>query len=75
MILEISLYVTPYCITMAQCEFCLHYDGDTCTDPNGVNYGEEIVDSYADINCPAYFEKGFAGAMTPAFDDYFFDMF
>ena len=60
---------------MVQCEFCLHYTGDTCTDPNGVKYGEFIGDSYEDIDCPAYFEMGFAGAMTPAFDDTFFEIF
>ena len=60
---------------MVQCEFCLNYNGDTCTDPNGVKYGDIIEDSYEDIVCPAYFEMGFAGAMTPAFDDKFFDIF
>ena len=60
---------------MVQCEFCLNYNGNTCNDPNGVKYGEIIEDSYEDIDCPSYFEKGFAGAMTPTFDNEFFDVF
>jgi len=60
---------------MVQCEFCLNYNGDTCTEPGGVKYGEVIEDPYADIDCPAYLEKGAAGALSPAFDDQFFDMF
>ncbi|MGC9307468.1 MAG: hypothetical protein ACP5FL_01675 [Thermoplasmatota archaeon] len=59
---------------MVQCEFCLHYNGVGCTNPDGVKYGKIISDSYAEINCPAYIDKGVAGAMTPAFDDIFFDM-
>jgi len=60
---------------MVQCEFCLHYNGIGCTEPTGVKYDKVISDSYADINCPAYIDKGFAGAMSSAFDDYFFNMF
>ena len=60
---------------MVQCEFCLHYNGTVCTNSAGTKYGEVLEDSYEHINCPAYIDKGFAGAMTPAFDDYFFDIF
>lgn len=60
---------------MVQCEFCLNYDGAKCIDPKGTKYGKEIKDSYKEIDCPCYLEKGFAGAMSPAFDDGFFDMF
>ena len=60
---------------MVQCEFCLNYDGVKCTHPKGVKYGKPIKDSYEEIDCQSYLEKGFAGAMSPAFDDEFFDMF
>jgi hypothetical protein len=60
---------------MVQCEFCLNYDGIQCSHPDGILYRKQIDDSYREINCPAYVDKGFAGAMTPAFDDYFFDIF
>lgn len=60
---------------MVQCEFCLNYNGTTCTNPNGIKYGEAIEDSYEQISCPAYLEMGAAGALSPAFDDVFFDMF
>jgi hypothetical protein len=60
---------------MVQCEFCLHYNSFECTEPNGVKYGQDIVDPYENIDCPAYLEKGAAGALSPAVDDIFFDMF
>ena len=60
---------------MVQCEFCLNFDGVKCIDPKGTKYGKEIKDSYEEIDCPYYLEKGFAGATSPAFDDEFFDMF
>lgn len=33
-----------------------------------------MEDPYEEINCPAYFEKGFAGALTLEFDDEFFNV-
>ncbi|RLF45457.1 MAG: hypothetical protein DRN29_06685 [Thermoplasmata archaeon] len=59
---------------MVKCEFCLNFDGIKCTHPNGTKYKQEIKDSFEEINCPYYFEKGFAGVMTQAFDDEFFDL-
>jgi len=61
-------------ILMVKCEFCLNFDGIKCNHPKGVKYGKEIKDSFEEIDCPYYFEKGFAGAMTPAFDNEFFDV-
>ncbi len=60
---------------MVQCEFCLNYNGDTCTDLNGIKYGEEIEGPMVEVDCPAYIDKGAAGVLSPAYDDYFFDMF
>jgi len=60
---------------MVQCEFCLNFNGTHCTEPKGVKYGEKIENPYEEINCPDYFEDAFAGAMTPAFDDDFFNIF
>ena len=35
-------------------------------------YGKKIGDPYKEIKCPEYFEDAFAMAMTPEFDDDFF---
>ena len=59
---------------MVKCEFCLNFDGIRCRNPDGVKYGMPIEDSFEEIDCPAYFEKGFAGALTPEFDDDFFNV-
>lgn len=48
---------------MVQCEFCLNFDGASCIEPGGVNYGELIEDSWKEIHCPCYLEKGVAGLM------------
>ena len=50
---------------MVKCEFCLNFDGIKCRNPDGVKYGMPIEDSFEEIDYPAYFEKGFAGALTP----------
>lgn len=34
-------------------------------------YDKEIDNPYMEINCPAYIDKGFAGAMSSDFDDDF----
>jgi len=46
---------------MAQCEFCLNYNGIKCLDPNGVKYGEPIINPFEEIDRPAYLEKVLAG--------------
>lgn len=60
---------------MVQCEYCINYSNGRCTDPSGIMYDKKIDDPYREIDCPAYIDKGFAGAMSPDFDDEFFDMF
>jgi len=37
-------------------------------------YGKKIEHPYKKIDCPEYFENAFAMAMTPAFDDDFFNV-
>lgn len=59
---------------MVQCEFCLYFDGIKCRNPDGVKFRQEIKNSFEEIDCAVYFEKGFVGALTPAFDDEFFDV-
>ncbi len=59
---------------MVKCEFCLYFDGVKCRNSDGVKFDKQIENSLEEINCPAYFEKGFAGALTPEFDDEFFDI-
>jgi len=48
---------------MVQCEFCLNFDGTRCIEPKGVKYGKPVEDSFEEINCPYYLEKGVAGLM------------
>jgi len=48
---------------MVQCEFCLNFDGIKCIEPKSARYGERIKNSFEEINCPYYLEKGFAGMM------------
>ena len=52
---------------MVQCEFCLNFDGIRCREPRGVKYGAPIEDSFEDIDCPYYLEKGVAGLMGLGF--------
>jgi len=59
---------------MPQCAFCLNFNGTKCTNPKGVMYGKKIDDPYEEINCPEYFEDAFALAMSPEFDDDFFNI-
>ena len=59
---------------MPQCAFCLNFNGTKCTNPKGVMYGKKIEHPYKKINCPEYFEDAFAMAMTPEFDDDFFNV-
>ena len=59
---------------MVKCAFCLNFNGTKCTNPKGVMYGKKIDDPYKEINCPEYFEDAFALAMTPEFDDEFFNV-
>jgi len=56
---------------MVQCEFCLNFDGVRCIERRGMNYGKPIEDSYVEIDCPYYLEKGVAGltGMAMAGDD------
>jgi len=46
---------------MVRCEFCLNYNGISCIEPRGVKYKQPIRDSFEEIDCPAYLEKGVAG--------------
>jgi len=46
---------------MVKCEFCLNYNGINCVEPQGVRYNESIENSFEEIDCPVYLEKGFAG--------------
>lgn len=48
---------------MVQCEFCLNFDGVRCIEPKSARYGELIENSFEEIDCPYYLEKGFAGIM------------
>ncbi|MCD6414120.1 MAG: hypothetical protein J7L23_00635 [Candidatus Diapherotrites archaeon] len=48
---------------MVQYEFCLNFNGIRRIEPKGVKYGRPIEDSFEEINCPYYLEKGVAGLM------------
>jgi len=46
---------------MVKCETCLNFNGIHCLEPNGLKYGEPIMDSLEEIDCPAYLEKALGG--------------
>jgi len=48
---------------MVKCEFCLNFNGISCIEPKGVKYKQPIEDSFKEIDCPYYLEKGVAGLM------------
>jgi len=48
-------------LIMVRCEFCLNYNGISCIEPRGVKYKQPITDSFEEVDCPAYLEKGVAG--------------
>jgi len=39
----------------------LNYNGIKCLDPNGIKFNQTIEDTFEEINCSAYLEKGIAG--------------
>jgi len=46
---------------VVKCEFCLNFNGISCIEPKGVRYKHPVEDSFKEIDCPYYLEKGVAG--------------
>ena len=59
---------------MVKCEYCINYDGTSCTCSTGKYYNKIIMNPKQNITCNCYIDKGFAGAMSPAMDAEFFNM-
>lgn len=48
-------------VKMVKCETCLNFTGINCLEPNGVRYGNTIVNSLEEIECPCYLDKAIGG--------------
>jgi len=48
---------------VTKCETCLNFIGIHCLEPKEVRYGDRIVNSLEDVDCPCYLDKAIGGLM------------
>ena len=48
---------------MVKCETCLNFTGTICLEQKGVRYGDTIVNSLENIDCPCYLDKAIGGLL------------